>query len=194
MATAIEGLERDVKIMSAMASEMDAYLNSEVLFWHMSTSRMPTLTLGGYLMRQHRLLILQNLLNDATRTALATAVHQYNGALVEKIIRFEQKAHLELDARLRQWGEYLKDVDRGVASKTSNYRTAVETRAMITAISEQLQLAPYNLDKRIPAQCELMDNHLKRVWKAGAFVWFDEWQTAYSREEYWWLYGLPRDK
>ena len=50
--------------MTAMAAEMDAYLKSDVLFWHMSASRMPALTLGGYLMRQHRLLILRKLLSD----------------------------------------------------------------------------------------------------------------------------------
>ena len=55
-------LTRDLSILVAMAAEMETYLNSDVLFWHMSTSHMPALTLGGYLMRQHRLLALRDLL------------------------------------------------------------------------------------------------------------------------------------
>ena len=195
MTKAIEKLERDVMIMAAMADEMEPYINSDVLFWHMATSsRMPTLTLGGYLMRQHRLLILRHLLDDSYQTRIDNAVEKFNSVLVEKIVRFERKAHRELEARLRQWGEYLNDVDRGNSSKKSNYATAVETRAMLTAISEPLQLAPYKLDQRVPTQIALLDSHLRQVWDAGDFVWFPEWQAAYPEDDYWWLYGEPQSK
>ena len=187
-------LTRDLSILVAMAAEIEPYLNSDVLFWHMSTSHMPALTLGGYLMRQHRLLALQDLLTDRQRSELDAAVFQYNNALVEKIVRFEQKADRELDARLRQWSEFLKDVDRGTASSTSNYRTAVEARAMIAAIQEQLQLAPFHLEGHAPQRIALLDNQLRLFWESGDFVWPDKWQPAYPRMEYWWLYGKPRDK
>ena len=115
-------------------------------------------------------------------------------ALVEKIVRFEQKAHRELGARLRQWSEYLKDVDRGTASSTSNYSTAVEARAMIAAIQEQLQLAPFALEGHASQQIALIDNQLRLFWEPGDFVWPDTWRPAYPETEYWWLYGKPRDK
>lgn len=187
-------LSRDLSILVAMAAEIEPYLDSDVLFWHMSTSRMPALTLGGYLMRQHRLLALQDLLSDQQISELDAAVLQYNNALVEKIVRFEQKAHRELGARLRQWSEYLKDVDRGTASSTSNYSTAVEARAMIAAVQEQLQLAPFTLEEHISQQIALIDNQLGRFWEKGEFVWPDKWQPAYPEMEYWWLYGKPRDR
>jgi hypothetical protein len=177
-----------------MVAEMETYLNSDVLFWHMSTSGMPALTLGGFLMRQHRLLTLQDLLTAVQLSELDAAVLEYNNALVEKIVRFEQKSHRELDARLRQWGEYLKDVDRGIATSTSSYRTAVEARAMLTAIQDQLQLAPFALEQRAPQQTALLDNQLRRFWEPGEFIWPDEWQRAYPQMEYWWLYGKPKDK
>ncbi len=194
MLTAIEKLEKDVTILAAMAKEMEAYLDSDVLFWHMSTSGMPTLTLGGYLMRQHRLIILRNLLSAEKQKLLDAAVQQFNEVLAERIVRFEQKGHRELEARLRQWSEYLNDLDRGVASNTSNYGTAVETRAMIEAISESLRLAPYELNPRIPSQIALFDSRLKRFWESGIFVWYKEWQPAYPQDEYWWLYGTPSKK
>ena len=187
-------LKRDLSILVAMATEMETYLNSNVLFWHMSTSRMPALTLGGYLIRQHRLIALQDLLTGAHSSQLNTAVHQYSDALDEKIVRFEQKAQRELGARLRQWGEYLKDADQGVATSTSNYRTAVEVRAMIAALQDQMQIAPYTLDPHTLQQTALLDNQLRRLWEPGEFIWSDEWQPAYSQTEYWWLYGKPRGK
>jgi hypothetical protein len=187
-------LTKDLQILVAMATEMDAYLKSDVLFWHMSRSNMPALTLGGYLMRQHRLLLLRDLLGQTEQADLSSAVAQYNSSLVEKIVRFEQKAHRELDARLRQWGEYLNDFDRDVAATTSNYSTAVEVRTMIISIADQLQLAPYNLSQHVPEKVSLLDSHLRRIWEPGDFVWSNAWQPAYPKVEYWWLYGKPKEK
>ena len=186
-------LTKDLQILVAMAAEMDVYLKSDVLFWHLRQSSMPALTLGGYLMRQHRLLLLRDLLAQTQQADLSSAVALYNSSLAEKVVRFEQKAHRELDARLRQWGELLNDFDRDVAA-TSNYSTAVEVRTMITSIADQLQLAPYNLSQRVPEKVALLDGHLRRIWESGDFVWPNAWQPAYPEVEYWWLYGKPKDK
>ncbi len=193
MTVATGKLTKDLQILVAMATEMEAYLQSEVLFWHMSKISVPALTLGGYLMRQHRLLLLQDLLSQTQQADLSSAVALYNSSLVEKIVRFEKKAHRELDARIRQWSEYLKDVDRGVAAKSSNYGTAVEVRTMITSITDQLQLAPYNLNRQVPQQVSLLDSQLRWNWERGEFVWPNAWQPAYPTVEYWWLYGKPKE-
>lgn len=186
-------LTRDLSILAAMSAEMDRYLDSEVLFWQMSAAGMPALTLGGFLMRQYRLLALRDLLSSDQLTTLESAVTAYNQAIAERIVRLEKKAHRELEARIRQWGEYLKDVDRGVATSKSNYTTVVEVRVMISAIMEQLALAPFALAERMPQQISLLDSQLRRYWKAGDFVWPAEWEPAYPPGEYWWLYGKPRD-
>lgn len=194
MSTSTDKLQRDLSILEAMAEEMGTYLDSDVLFWHMSAAGMPALTLGGYLMRQHRLLALQDQLGSAEVSRLKTAVTTFNNALSERIVRFEEKAHRELDARLRQWNEYLKDVERGIATSKSNYATVAEVRAMIEGLRDKLELAPFKLDERIPQQITLLDNQLRRLWKPGDFVWPTEWEEAYSQAEFWWLYGKPRDK
>ena len=189
MSEGIEKLQRDVEILAAMANEIETYLRSDVLFWHIMDATMPRLTLGGYLMRQHRLLALEDLLDEATRGGLETAVIQYNQALVEKIVRLEQKIHRELEARLRQWSEYLRDLSKD--KRAANYAAMVETRAMIEALVGQLELPPYQLDTRVPQQIVLLDNNLRRYWHRGDFIWPPEWQPAYPESVYWWLYGTP---
>jgi hypothetical protein len=185
-------LGRDLTILQAMSGEMDDYLKSEVLFWQMMKGGMPKLTLGGYLTRQHRLLALKHLLDESERVRLETAVVQFNLALVEKIVRLEQKAHRELAARIRQWGEYLKDIEWEKGGSIGGYGSAVETRAMIAALIDQLQMAPYQLDSRFLAQVSLLDTNLRRSWRRGAFVWPESWQPAYPSKPFWWLYGSPR--
>jgi hypothetical protein len=51
---------------------------------------------------------------------------------------------------------------------------------------------PYQLDADIPRRLNALDQELKNHLRPGDFVWPEEWQPAYSREEYWWLYGQPR--
>jgi hypothetical protein len=105
-----EKLRRDLDILEAMSSGMDEYLRSQTLFGPMMELSLPRLTLGGYLMRQHRLLSLKELLNESDQNRLEAAVTSFNDALVEKVVRFEARAHHELHARLRQWGEFLKEL------------------------------------------------------------------------------------
>lgn len=191
MNTADEKLSLDLKILEAMAAEMDDYLTSDVLFWPLARAELPRLTLGGYLMRQHRLMALRHLLTDDEQARLDEAISQFNQALTERIVRFEQRGHQELQARLRQWSEYLKDVGRKPEGSRAYYATAVETRAMIEALLDKLQMAPYELDKQFLEKVAVFDSGLRRGWRPGDFVWPEAWQSAYPRSEYWWLYGLP---
>jgi hypothetical protein len=161
---ALEKLENDLEIAEAMASEMGEYLNSDVLFWPMQKGDFPRLTIGGYLMRQHRLNGLRDLLDDDQRSRLDAAIDLFNQALVEKV-------SLSI-------GNY--------------YDSAVEPRAMIAAILDKLQIPPYELEKSIPQQLAVYDNALRRHWLPGTFIWPEEWTPAYPKSDYWWLYGRPQ--
>ncbi|NLF65590.1 MAG: hypothetical protein GX579_13425 [Chloroflexi bacterium] len=187
-----EKLARDLVVLEAMAAEMDEYLRRDVLFWPLRGSDLPRLTLGGYLMRQHRLLQLRDLLSMAEQERLHAAIKRYHEGQEEKIVRLEKKAHEELEARIRQWREYLNEVKGG--SSVAYYPSAVDTRAMIRALVNQLRISPYQLNEEVPSQIALLDRELSRIWESGDFVWPFDWQPAYPREEYWWLYGRPRER
>lgn len=182
-------LRRDLAILEQMAQEMPSFLMSDVTFWPMMKGDMPRLTLGGYLLRQHRLLALSDLLDEGEKVCLETAVSQFDAARVEHVVRLEQKAHQELHTRLRQWGEHLKDFHASKSVSTANYSTDVAVRAMIEALIKLMQTPPYRLDPKIMPQVERLDKNLHLSWHSGAFVWPAEWMPAYPQEEYWWLYG-----
>jgi hypothetical protein len=190
MSTGRKKLERDLVILTAMAEGMADYLKSDILFGKLADNSMPMLTLGGYLMREHRLLSLPDLLSSAEQAQLETAVWQFNQALIEKIIRLETKGRKELDARLRQMEEYLRDLQNKKGAGM-NYETAVEPRVMIAALIHKLEMAPYQLDERVLQQVDLLDRQLRHRWSPGDFIWPEEWQPAYPQIDYWWLYGRP---
>lgn len=186
----LEKLQKDLDILAAMAAEMDTYLRSDVLFWPMQNSDFPRLTLGGYLMRQHRLLALKELLDQDEQNRLIAAVETYRQALVEKIVRLETKAHEELEYRLRQWERFLQEIGQE-SSSPAYYATSVDIRAMIAALMNQLQIAPYRLPPRAEERLSLLDRNLRSRFRQGEFVWPEEWQGAYPPSRYWWLFGQP---
>lgn len=190
MPTAAEKLTKDLEFVELLAAQIDDYLMSDTIFWKTTHPSLPDLTLGGYLMRQARLLALRKSLNKAEQARLDTSVAQFNQAIVDKGPRFSQKAQQELEARLRQWDEYLKDVmeDRGGAV---NYSTAAETRTMIAALLDKLQITDYSISPHIPDKLNTLDDKLRRQWQSDGFIWPDEWQPAYPQAMYWWLYGQP---
>jgi hypothetical protein len=190
MSEGIEKLKRDLVVLETMVAEMPDYLRSDVLFWRMAKGGMPMLTLGGYLMRQDRLQALVDLLNEAEKGRLETAVLTFNITTHEKIVRLEEKAHTELEARIRQWTEALKDL-KGSTS-LSHYSKIAETRVMIAALINKLQTSPYQLQSQIVPQVNLLDSSLRNKWQSGDFVWPPEWEPAYPKLTYWWLYGRPR--
>jgi hypothetical protein len=187
-----EKLHADLSILEAMASEMDEYLKNQGMFWPLQDSSMPRLTRGGYLMREARLTQLRHLLSPEEQDRLSAAVRQFDLALVEKVVRFEEKAHEELHARLRQWGEYLKEMRRESVGAGDYYASSVETREMIAALLHKLSSPPYRLDERMLAELQAYDQVLRDHWAPGDFVWAAEWQDAYPKSQHWWLYGRPR--
>ena len=186
-----ERLTQDAAVLVAMAGQMDQYLDSDILFWPAPRGGMPALTLGGYLLREHRLRLLSGLLPADQQAQINAAMTQFNQVLADRVVRFEKKDHNELEPRLRQWEEYIKDMDRGTFDRSSNYGTAVETRAIIQALLEKLSLPPYQTEARPQQHLETLDTRLRSRFVPADFIWPLEWEPAYPRPTYWWLYGSP---
>ncbi|MCA9920251.1 MAG: hypothetical protein KC445_19985 [Anaerolineales bacterium] len=187
-----EKLIQDLAILQEMASQMDEYLKSETLFWPMGHSDMPMLTLGGYWLRQHRLTALSDLLNDAQQEQLSAAIERFETAVSPWVVRTEQRAHTELAARIRQWDEYLRDLREKRSENAGAYAAQAEVRAIIAALVENLQQAPYQLDDKLLQSILTEDKGLRARFASGDFIWPEAWQPAYPEPDYWWLYGRPK--
>ena len=185
MSTSDEKLQKDLEIIELMAQQMRAYLNNDLLL-PMTHPDAPQVTLAGYLMRVHRLQALRNTLLDGDeRARLDQAVRAYQQVTGEKRAQFDQKIAQERQARLRQWREYLRDLEEG-AGNAVYYHTAVETRLMLTMLLNE------SADAEVTRPLETLDQTLRRAWQPGPFIWPAAWRPAYPENNYWWLYGEPR--
>jgi hypothetical protein len=84
-------LQQDLDILKAMVQELANYLDSKVLYWPMFKAGYPQMTLGGYYMRQRRLLRLSYLLPEADQFELENFVNQFNELTIDKKAQLMQK-------------------------------------------------------------------------------------------------------
>jgi hypothetical protein len=187
-----EILQTDIGILEKMVAEMGDYLDSGCTYWVIEEGKLPRLTLGGYLMRQHRLAILCKDLQEADQQRLQKAMAKFAEVLEERVVRFEKKAHQELHDRLREWMGHLRSMTTFKTERTANYANVVDTRAVIEATIDKLQTPPYRLEEQVLEELEALDQNLGNRWQEGEFAWPVIWQAAYPREKYWWLYGRPK--
>jgi hypothetical protein len=186
MSTGKERLVKDLKIVEQMAAEMEDYLDREEVFLQVINDNELLPTIGGFLIRRHRLMALGDvLLDSAERQRLQTASQKFEEAATVQPERFETKAVQELEARVRQWNKALQDLLADEAPSMAYYRSDVQLRAIMTALSGRLASIPPALTQKI----EALDNLLRQHWQVGDFIWPPEWKSAYPDPGYWWLYG-----
>lgn len=182
-----EKLQSDLKILERFNEDVAAYLRSDILFYPTSIGY-PKLTAGGLLMRQHRLLLLRDLLTQAERNRLDRTIADFQAALEGNIVRFESRAQKELGTRLRQWQEHVRDLLYERDGQV-NYTTIVEPRLMIAAIVQQLSLPPFQLTSDVPTRVLAIDKALHARWINGDFVLQAKLAAAYPQQDFWYLYG-----
>jgi hypothetical protein len=181
-------LKIDLAIMAVMASEMSDYVRSDVLFWRMSRGNMPKLTFGGYLMRQYRLVSLRHQLSAEDQERLRTAMDRFDEAIQGWTVRVESRMHQEIDARIRQWGEYMRDLRAGSGSALTSYPSAVEARCMLTHLLDHLYQPGYQVLPRFESELNILDTRLNSIRKITEFVWDEEWEKAYPVNRFDYLY------
>jgi hypothetical protein len=191
MDESFELLSQDLRILEAMLAELEAYLASDATHWPMHREGMPKLTIGGCLMRLARLRTMRHRLTRAEQIRLDEAEQAFEKLASENVVRFERRSHDELHARLREWTTYLRNTSSQAVRERSYYANTVDARIVIMALSDKLQMPPYQIDPQVLADVGRMDNYLKGLWQEGEFVLPAMWKEAYPARNYWWLYGNP---
>lgn len=192
MPTGKERVLKDLKSLEVMAEELAPYLDSKTLFGPTMYPDLPPVTLGGFLMRRHRLMALREvLLTETEQARLDKVLAVFDQVLREKGFQFKEKAQRELEVRVHQWDEHLKEMAENNGNGTLYYPTVVKPRVMTEDLVRGLTALSSPPDPYLLQQVEQLDHELRRHWQAGKFVWPVEWQPAYPQTRYWWLYGQP---
>jgi hypothetical protein len=193
--------ERDLRIIEAMADQIDTYLVEEELLWPISgrvSGGMPRMTLGGFLLREHRLDSLQKRLDSPQRDRFAMARQAFHKGLAQWPVNGTRKIVREAEMRLNLLEQFLRDCDDTVSHNCFDYwPSQAEQRTTLHHVSAALGGGPLaDSDQAVVVNAALarVDSGLRRYLLAGnegAFLWDPALEPVYPRREYWWLWVVP---
>jgi len=179
-------LDRDVRTVEAMATRLTPYVYENELYGPMPGD-LPKLTVGGLLMRAHRLSAISGALVSNQQEAVKTAQQQLDAVRREWTVAYEGKITREYQARLTAFNQFLNEYPDSPRSAAENYPSNAEKRVILEALTdeaESLNVLTADMKNALGAT----DNKLRRYTQPGPFIWDDRLRPAYSQDKYWFLY------
>ncbi len=186
-------LEHDLLVVEATAIELKSYLLGESIYWALGKPRpgdyyLPRGTLGGLLMRLHRLETLRDQLPGEARERLHTASATVEEELERWRVQAEEKAIREIKTRISSWQRFIEELEGNPQRYAPEYPTQVEGR---TALAFLIPFAGDAADTRLTGQVSAADSLLQTLPAVHTFVWADALRPAYPEGDFWWLYFKP---
>jgi hypothetical protein len=183
---------RDLQIVEAMAADFKAYLLSAAVYWALPRrgplhNPFPSGTLGGTLLRLHYLAALSTRLDLDHLNRVGRARMDIEAGLSQWVVQAEHKAVAELNARLRQWGQFIEECERRAHRDSMiEYRTQADNRTAILFLSQTAgrSLSETSLTTRVT----VLDKRLSDLTERGPFVWDEALSPAFPTDPFWWLY------
>jgi len=182
-------LDRDVRTAEAMASRLVPYVYEDEVYGSMPGD-LPKLTLGGLLMRVHRLSAIANVLSPQQQAALQKAQQELDKVRQEWPTAYEKKIQRELKVRITSLEQFLAECDENARGCADNYPSNIEKRVMAEDLKDEAE-ARNALPVDLKGGLGSVDGKLRRYVKPGAFIWDKRLEPAYPRDKYWFLYVSP---
>jgi len=179
-------LNHDVDTVQVMASRLVPFIYEHAIFGY-TPDDLPKLTMGGLLMRLHRLMLLVNLLSDNQRERLATAQQQVDSVKQEWLVAYANKTTDELIIRINAWNRFLNECSHNQDECREIYSSMVEKRVIAQVLVNEARELNV-LTPEIAERLNEIDSQLHSYFKAGSFIWDQRLQQVYPHDEYGFLY------
>ena len=158
--------QKDNRYLSAGVPQLEHYLISKELYYPLNLE-LPQLTLGGILLSIARL-----------GTQAAKFEEQVETVRSKWRVAWDAKSNREIRARSELWANYLAEYREDPKSEVPLYSQNVRYRAMLRLLGK------FEDDT---------DAFVKSVFREGRFIWEEECAPNFSREPFWFLYGILKE-
>ena len=189
-------LDSDLATLRAFLAEIELYLKSDVIYWPMGGQvfgqQMPALTLGGLLFVRRTLSARRNQLVPTQTIEFDQLDQQAEAFFGRWPANIEKKALKEISSRLNVWAAALDECNESPAACIENYHTTVNSRVYLALLMPLV--ARLGEADKFRARLAVLDSQLRNMLIPGNFIWDAALAPAFSREEFWFLYGQPRRK
>jgi hypothetical protein len=181
-------LDRDLHVLTAMASSLTPYLYEDEVYGQLG-GNLPKLTLGGLLMRLYRLSHLDNVLDAPQQDTVRDARLNFEAEKAEWSAHYEQKLLRELQSRIEALDYFVRECVEDAAMCVTSYPSQAEKRIMIEHLAAEAKDTNV-LTEDLAARLAELDQRLRRVLVNSDFIIADDrLKAVYPRERFWWLYA-----
>jgi len=179
-------LDRDVRTVEAMASRLNPYVYENELYGLMPGD-LAKLTVGGLLMRMHRLSAISSTLSPKQQDTLNKARQQLDDVRRDWTVAYEGKLTREYQSRISAFNQFLNEYPDNPRSVAENYPSNAEKRAILESLADEaasLNILTADMKNALGAT----DNKLRRYTQPSSFIWDERLRPAYPEDKYWFLY------
>jgi hypothetical protein len=186
-------VERDLKEAQEMAKALVPYIYQDQLYGNvgggMFGSRdMPKLTIGGLLMRIHRLHSVP--LTATQQQTLSEVENQLASVRTEWRMHYDEKLVHEANSRLDGIESFIQECREDPRACGNAYMPEAQRRTIVQEILHELESLGA-LPNELKTKMLRVDSQLHGYVHAGDFIWSPELRSVYPKSAYWWLYGKP---
>lgn len=194
MAEAKYSIDRDLAETKALAENLVPYIYGDQIYGSISgmfgSGTMPSLTVGGLLMRLDRLHALEGEMSDAQKAQLAAADAQHESVRKEWTVHYNNKLAAEAASRVKVIQQFLGECKDNPKNCAQNYPPEANRRTIIEALVRAMQHSS-SLPDDLSATIRAVDAGLRSMTEPSEFILSAALQAAYPQSEYWWLYVRP---
>lgn len=174
----------DLSFLRASLDELESYLLSKELFWSVSTPvgvhAFPKLTLGNLLLAIRELKAQSS---PDSRDESAQIIQNVEKIRNKWTTAWQNKAEREFSSRLRQWRQYLNDLNNNQETHSPYYPNEVRVRVLLELLGE----AASTDEQQALSQLDMI---FRQRLTPARFIWDPELQSEFPPQEFWFLYGL----
>jgi hypothetical protein len=180
----------DLEYLQIGVEEIEDYLLSEELFWPVTgrpsggRSFFLKMTIGNLLLSEHRLATLSagKRLSPSEESEFSRLQRGFETVRSKWRVAWQSKASQEYQTRLKQWMRTLEELKSDRYQNAPYYRNEVRVRVLLELLADQVS-------QKDRVNLQVFDTALKKILKAGEFVWQEELAPGFPEDQYWYLYG-----
>lgn len=183
-------LTSDLRALEAMSDGLVPYVYEDELYGVMP-GNLPRLTVGGLLMRLHRLTAIKDQLNASQREIVEAAQKKVDEVREKWHVAYTGKIKREFKARAEALEQYLTECVESVRACAENFPSNMEKRVILEQLYQEaiaLDELGDDMKKRLPQ----LDNGIRRFAEASDFRWDHRLESVYPRDTYWFLYSAVK--
>jgi hypothetical protein len=182
----------DLVYLQAGVAELQAYLLSNQLYWHLSypfgrNGKEPLpLTPGNALLAVTRLKMPS--LVDEQKSQNERTIREFEEIKQQWLSAWRKKVEHEIKARLRLWQNYIQDYALDPGQYYPDYPREVRNRVILELLTAEITM----LDAKTVNHLDQLDAVIRRHLVPGEFLWESELASQFPEAKYWYLYGQLR--